>query len=409
MATEQELEILRAIQLHGASTRQAIARSVKLSPASITPYLARLRDRGLVQQAGKTRSSGGRPSATYRLSPTLGCTIGVSFETSVCQLIAADLAGCPLAERTLPLSLTSHLGAERIVEVIAREVQSLCRDPAVLGNRTLAVGIATPGMVDTRRGLWLHGLRLSGIEHVQLRTLLETAVGAPVLLEDEARCVAHLEVVRMGIAEAGDMLMIYLGSGVGAGLVLGGELYRGHCGLAGEVGHLVVEEHGERCPCGNSGCLETVASLPAVLRRFQRRLDEGVVSCLQDPGDGQTLTLDRIHQAAEAGDRLALATIAEIGRAIGDACGKSIMVLNPRSLCIGGPVAALGKFFRDSVWARIREQVMPMMLESLRLKYSAFRNGDEALGAALLATRWFWSGLEVEKAAEVLQRAACKA
>jgi predicted NBD/HSP70 family sugar kinase len=404
MASDQEIQILRAIQLLGTPTRRGIARFARLSPASVSPYLHRLRERGLVQSAGKSKSSGGRPSVKYRLSPSLGCTIGVFFETSVCQLVAADLEGTTLAERALPLSLPPHSGSARIVEVIASEVAALRGFPAVKDHPLLALGIAAPGMVDTENGLWLHGLRLSGIEHVRLGSLVEAAAGVPVLIEDEARCLAWLEVSRTGAA--GGLLLVYLGTGVGAGLVIDGQLYRGHRGLAGEVGHLVVEEHGERCACGNAGCLETVASLPAVLRRFQKRLDEGVVSSLQRPGASQPLTLDLIRQAAEAGDRLALVTIAEIGRAVGEACGKSIMILNPRTLCIGGPVAALGEFLRPSLWARVREQVMPEMIDNLELRYAAFSTGDEALGAAMLAARWFWSNLTMAKAGELLNGAS---
>jgi predicted NBD/HSP70 family sugar kinase len=342
----------------------------------------------------------------YRLSSGLGCTIGVFFETSDCELVAVDLSGQPLAVRSTPLSLPAHQAAGEIVAVIAGEVQALRADPRVSSRRVLAVGVAAPGMVDTRKGVWLHGLRLSGIEQLPLREPLEQAIAAPVLLEDEARCLAHLEAGRLGTAQAADLLLLYLGSGVGAGLVLGGELYRGHRSLAGEVGHLVVEERGDRCPCGNAGCLETVASVPAVVRRIQRRLQEGVSSSLRAAGEARELTIERIRRAAESGDRLALASIAEIGRAIGDACGKTIMILNPGTLCIGGPVAVLADFLREPVWARVQEQVMPEMLEQLTVMYAPYHSGDEALGAALLASRWFWEGLTPGAAAGLLGLAA---
>ena len=111
MATDQELNILRAIHLQRSPTRKAISRVVGLSPASLTAYLARLTRRGLVQTAGKTVSAGGRPAVTYRLSPHLGCTIGVFFETTVCQVVAVDLSGLALAERSISLSLPVHLVA----------------------------------------------------------------------------------------------------------------------------------------------------------------------------------------------------------------------------------------------------------------------------------------------------------
>ena len=295
----------------------------------------------------------------------------------------------------------SHL--DDILEQISTDLRDFLASAGLLDRRTLAIGIAPPGMVDTERRVWLHGLRLSGIEHVELGAMLEKSLGTPVLVEDPARCLAHLAITRFGREEAGDLLLLYLGKGVGAGLVHAGEIYRGNRGLAGEVGHLVVEEHGERCGCGNAGCLETVASQQAILRRFQRRLQEGVISSLQEfnAAGAPGLTLSAIGRAAAAGDRLALATLAEIGTFLGDACGTSIMLFNPRTLCIAGPVAELGEFLKESLWSRIRRQVIPEMLADLRLEMMASRAGDEALGAALLAARWFWDRLAGEDASTI--------
>jgi predicted NBD/HSP70 family sugar kinase len=402
MISGSEIEVLRAIHLLETPTRAGIASFARFSTVSVTSVLTRLQDRGFVRSAGKAKSLAGRPSVIYKLASEVGYTIGIFIETTSCRLAAVDAAGSLLADRTLPLSLSAkpseHVG--EIVDRISREVRCLIGDPMLRNRRLLSIGVAPPGMVDTGRGLWLHGLRLSGIEHVDLGAVLERALCKTVLVEDPARCLAHLAVTRIGREQAGDLLLLYLGSGVGAGLVLGGELFRGHRGLAGELGHLVVEERGERCGCGNAGCLETVASVGAILRRFNRRLEEGVISSMQmynGHGD-ESLSLEAIRDAAAGGDRLALVTLGEIGGSIGEACGKSIMLFNPRTLCIAGPVALLGEFMQDALWARVRQQVIPEMLADLRLQIMPGQPGDEALGAALLAARCFWDRLAQEAA-----------
>jgi predicted NBD/HSP70 family sugar kinase len=403
MASSIERDILRAIQLLQHPTRQEIARRLNLRAASVGPYLARLRHSGLVRSVGKKTGAGGRPAVLYQLDPSFGCTIGVFFETFTCQIIAVDPAGSPVVERTREISLSAAGSVvEDIVDVVQLEMQNLLADPRLAKRKVLAMGVAPPGWVDTVRGYWVHGLRLSGMEHVPLGQLLQSALGIPVLVEDQSRCVAQVAASKLGVPEAGDLLLIYLGAGVGAGIVLKGELHRGYRGMAGCIGHFVVEENGDRCPCGKQGCLESVASLPAVLRRFQRRLDEGVLSRLQDQneGDSNRLTVEQIREAAGAGDRFALATIAEIGRALGNAVSKAIMLFNPRTVCFGGPVAALGAFLQDSLWDTFQHQLMPELLRDLQVEFRPAPCADEALGAALLASRWYWS--ECVDRAEVL-------
>jgi len=388
MFSHAEIGVLRAVHRLEMPTRSAIAQAAGLSTVSVTSLLSGLLARGLVARAGKAPSTGGRPCVIYGPGPRIGYTIGLFLEAGVCYLVAIDASGAVLLEQRAPLALSEAPGdrGTEIANGISAQVSRLQADPTLQGRRLLAVGVTPPGMVDTRRGLWLHGLRLSGVEHLRLGTLLEEALGVPVLVEDGARCLAHLALTRLGRDQAGDLLLVYLGSGVGAGLAMDGELFRGHRGLAGEIGHLIVEERGERCGCGNSGCLETVASVPAVLRRFQRLLDEGVISRLQE----KELTLERIGEAAACGDRLALNGLAQIGASLGEACGKSILLFNPHTLLISGPVASLGDYLRDALWARVRQQVIPEMLEDLSLQFLPSRPGDEGMGAASLASQWFW-------------------
>ena len=248
-------------------------------------------------------------------------------------------------------------------------------------------------MVDTARGVWLHGLQVSGIAHIDLRDILEKTFSVPVVAEDPSRCIAWRERARAGGSAVEPLVLLYLADGVGAGIVLNGSLYRGASGLAGEIGHLHVSEEGDRCPCGNIGCLEMVVSESSILRRFRRRLGEGVISILQrHAGDG--LDLARILEAAKADDRLARSTLYDLGTVIGDACAALVELYNPRTLLLGGPVSALWEFFRDPVLLRVRQRVIPEMLAGLRIDSVPYESHDEALGAALVAERYFWESLD---------------
>jgi predicted NBD/HSP70 family sugar kinase len=170
--------------------------------------------------------------------------------------------------------------------------------------------------------------------------------------------------------------------------------------MAGEVGHLVVEEEGARCSCGNIGCLETVVSSSSILQRFQRRLSEGVISSLQKHRADDRLTLEVIRDAATAGDRLAQSTLFELGTLLGDAMSKIIKLYNPRTLIIGGPVGVLGEHLHEPMWIKVRQKVIPEMLVDLAMEIAPSQPREEAVGAAYLAERRFWKDASEESIRE---------
>lgn len=391
----KEALLLQALHFLDSPTRNEIARYTGLSAVSVTSLLNDLLAAGAIRRVGKTSSRGGRPSALYKVSPHFGFTIGVSVETSSFRIVAVDSSTAVLEERQYTLALSSraedHL--PEIVRQVSLELEKMLRADTLAGRRLLALGIAPPGMVDTAKGVWLHGLRVSGIAHIDLRDLLERTFGVPVIAEDPARCLAWRERARAGGRAAEPLVLLYLSDGVGAGIVVDGGMYRGANGLAGEIGHLHVADDGDRCPCGNVGCLEMVVSEPSILRRFRRRLGEGVISVLQRHAP-DSLDLPRILEAARADDRLARSTLYDLGLVLGDACANLVELYNPRTLLLGGPVSVLWEFFRDPVQLRVRQRVIPEMLVDLRIDAAAYEPRDEALGAAMIAERFFWESLE---------------
>jgi N-acetylglucosamine repressor len=388
----RDFRVLQAIYFLPTPTRNEIARFTGRSPVSVTETLNRLLARGLAEKAGKTRSRSGRPSATYQLGEKTGCSVGVSINAAGFRLVALDSRHAVVqeVEKALTLSTNPSSHLEEIMEQVTAQMRRLLAGMELKNQRTLAIGIAPPGMVDTERGVWLHGLQVSGIAHVGLGATLEKMFSAPVVVEDAARCLAFVQAAQRPREQARDLVYLYLGAGVGAGIIIDGEPYHGSHGMAGEVGHLVVEEEGARCTCGNIGCLETVISGASILQRFRRRLAEGVISSLQKHRDGNGLTLEVIRDAATAGDRLAGSTLFELGSLLGDAVSKIIKLYNPRTLILGGPVALLGDHLREPMWLKVRQKVIPEMLVDLSVELAPSQPRDEAIGAACLAERRFW-------------------
>lgn len=397
-----EARALRAILHREAPTRRSIARDARLSLVKVSSILGALEGRGVIRKEGKTRTSGGRPSHLYSLEPDLGYALGINVRLDQIRVAAMDCGKRLLFTRSYPLSLAPDPASHRrgIVEQICAAVdQAVASAPEP--DRLMAVGLALPGMVDTQRGVWLLGLQLTGITHIEIADMLCRRYGVPVVAEDVARSLAFLE-LHLGAGKAlRHFILLYLGLGMGTGVVTDRQLYRGFHGLAGEIGHIEHPRNSYRCTCGNVGCLETVAAPAGILRLVQDRLNDGVRSELQrfgSPG-AEPLSLDKVLAAAIAGDRLALATMTEIGGFVGDACAMLIKLFNPQALILSGEVTMFSEFLRDPVQAVISRGVLPEMLSGYQTIFAPYQPEHEAHGAALLAAFHLFEGLAHEPAA----------
>ncbi|MFJ9413885.1 ROK family protein [Streptomyces sp. NPDC101227] len=253
------LGLLRAAGEQGVS-RLELAAATGLTPQAVSKITARLRDDGLAGEAGHRASTGGKPRTVLRLVPGARHAIGLHLDRDELTAVLADLAGEPVAVRRAPLAFEA--GAEQVLTDAEREVAALragAGDPLVLG-----VGVACPGPLDHTAGV-LH--RVTGApqwDGFPLRDALAERLGLPVVLDKDTNAAALG--LAQGIPEgAGSFAYLHLGTGLGAGLVLGGGLYRGTRTGAGEFGHQVVQLDGPVCGCGKRGCVEALC-LAAVAR-----------------------------------------------------------------------------------------------------------------------------------------------
>ncbi|MGR6970614.1 ROK family transcriptional regulator [Streptomyces cynarae] len=252
------LDLLRAAGEPGIS-RLELAERTGLTPQAVSKIIARLRADGLVAEAGRRASTGGKPRTVLRLVPGAGHAVGLHLDRDELRAVLCDLTGAVVAERQVPLDLGA--GAEAVVEEAAREVEGLVGDVAVLG-----LGVALPGPLDHRHGV-LH--RVTGFpewDGFPLREALARRLVMPVVVDKDTNAAA-LGLALGGAAETTDASFAYLhlGTGLGAGLVIGGAVHRGTRTGAGEFGHQVIQLDGPPCGCGNRGCLEALC-LAAVAR-----------------------------------------------------------------------------------------------------------------------------------------------
>ncbi|RSO15598.1 hypothetical protein DMH15_38435 [Streptomyces sp. WAC 06725] len=246
------LGLLRAAGPAGVS-RLELAAHTGLTPQAVSKILARLRVAGLVAEAGRRASTGGKPPTVLRLVPEARYAIGLHLDRDELTAVLTDLAGRTVAARTAPLDLGA--GAPAVLDTVAGQLAALpdeARSPRVLG-----VGAASPGPLDHTDGVLRRVTGFPDWDGFPLRDALAGRLGLPVVLDKDTNAAA-LGLARREPDGRGSFAYLHLGTGLGAGLVLGGALYRGARTGAGEFGHQVLQLDGPRCGCGKRGCVEAL-------------------------------------------------------------------------------------------------------------------------------------------------------
>ncbi|MEU2129375.1 ROK family transcriptional regulator [Streptomyces sp. NPDC018352] len=256
------LDLLRAAGERGIS-RLELAERTGLTPQAVSKITARLRAEGLAAGAGQRASTGGKPRTVLRLVPDAGYAVGLHLDRDELTVVLVDLSGAVAASRTAPLDLGAP--ADEVLAAAADAVTAVRGGGRGPGERqVLGAGVAVPGPLDHRDGV-LH--RVTGFpqwDGYPLRDALAVRTGLPVVVDKDTNAAA-LGLALRAAGDGGDFAYLHLGTGLGAGLVLGGALHRGARTAAGEFGHQTVQLDGPVCGCGGRGCIEALC-LAAVAR-----------------------------------------------------------------------------------------------------------------------------------------------
>ncbi len=250
-----------------------------------------------------------------------------------------------------------------------------------------AAGIAAAGAIDTGRGLITVSPNLPGWRDVPLAAMLEERLGVPALLVNDASAAALGE-HRYGAARgANDVVLLTLGTGIGGGIIIGGELYLGVSGAAAEIGHMVIDVNGPDCPCGSRGCLEQLASGTAIAREARRRLAAGEKSVLLEMSGGDTnaVTAALTAAAARKGDTLAGEVFARAATYLGIGLANLINIFNPDVIVLGGGMAAEADLIIEPARRVALEKAFPLPAGAVRIVAAELGNEAGVYGAAAYA------------------------
>ncbi len=257
------------------------------------------------------------------------------------------------------------------------------------GVRLTGAGVSFGGPVEAATGTVLQSHHVPGWDGLPLASRLSHRLGLPVLVENDANAVALGELLYGAGRGAVDLVYMTISTGIGGGVILGGELWRGHRGLAGEVGHMVVRPDGPLCTCGNYGCLEALASGLSIARRAREALASGAGSELLAlaEGDPQSITAELVFRAARGGDEVAQSVIAAVATDLGLGIAMLCSILDPARVILGGGVAKAGEQLLAPVRESFRRHAFPMLVDRVEIVRAAAIDEGGLLGAAALVAR----------------------
>jgi predicted NBD/HSP70 family sugar kinase len=367
------LAIIDVLRRTGQASRTDLVRDTGLSRTTVSKLVGELQHEGLVVERGDvtdiTAPSVGRPRVALTLNPAAGTAVGIDFGHDLVRVAVADLSGTVLQEARRDFDVDAD--AQAAVALAAGLVDELMAAAGTTLERVVGVGVAVSAPILRDVGEVASSSILPGWTAFSPGGELERRLGRPVMLGNDANLGALAEVRHGAGRGAKNVIYVMLSGGIGAGLILDGELFSGHSGLTGELGHVVVEPAGQICRCGNRGCLETVASASALLEALR-------------PLHGADVTLEDAVALARSGDDGCRRLFADAGREVGRAVGAICNLVNPELVIVGGEMSVAGDVLVDAVREGIALATIPAVRRDARVIAASLGDRAEVLGAIRL-------------------------
>ena len=368
------LRVIEAIYRHPSCSRTDIARRTGLSRGTVSTVAEELGRAQLIREhdapddTQRPRGTG-RPPTLLSLVPGAAFAVGIDIGHQHVRVTVCDLAGEPVADEWSRAQVDD--APTDTMDLAHELVQRALRDAAVTPKRLLGAGMGLAAPINESTGeVKAEGI-MPGWHGITPAVEMQDRLGLSVQLANDADMGALGEKVFGAGRGVNDMTYIRLSAGVGAGLILGGQPYRGAYGIAGEIGHVCVDPGGPICRCGNRGCLETVASPVAVARLLEHIVD-------------RPMTPDQLLELVASGDRGARRAVADAGEAVGMVLSWIVNVINPELIVVGGDLAAAGDVLLDPIRMGIQRHSIPGAAADVRVTTGALADRAEVLGAAAL-------------------------
>lgn len=317
--------------------------------------------------------------------------VGIDLGGTAIKLALVSVEGQILYQTTSPTDVKG--GGDDILKRMVRLMEEGLAQLSLTKEAVLGIGIGAPGFMDLETGFVYEAVNL-GWRDYPLKEKLTALTGMPVFVDNDANIAALGEMWRGSGAGAKDLLCVTLGTGVGGGVILNGDIYHGARGTAGEIGHITVvtdKEKAFRCNCGKKGCLETMASATGIVRLAMEALTDQehqeeakgsqLAALFREKG---TIEAKDLFEAAKEQDALSIRIVEQVGYYLGLALGNYAIILNPEKIVIGGGVSKAGDILFDPIREQYRQFALPHLTGEVEIIPASLGNDAGVIGAAWL-------------------------
>ncbi|GFN29916.1 ROK family transcriptional regulator [Paenibacillus xylaniclasticus] len=354
----------------GPLSRAQISEQTGLNKATVSSLVMDLIEAQLVEEIGQGESKGGRKPVMLLFNAQAGYAIGIDLGVNYIRGVLTDLRGNVIEERQWSMKRPDMAsGLKQLTECIEKLIALAPASPYGI----VGIGIGVPGIVDDK-GAILFAPNLEW-DRVELQKLVEDKFNVPVTIDNEANAGAQGEQKYGAGRGISHQIYVSVGIGIGTGIILNKELYKGASGFSGELGHLSIEYNGKPCRCGNRGCWELYASENALLDRASEIGLEG--------------ELDSLVAAAEAGDQRAIELFHSIGSYLGAGIANIVNVFNPDVVIIGNRISRASRWLEAAVQEAVDQRTLSYHRERMRILFAELQDRSAVRGAAYYAINTF--------------------
>lgn len=383
------LTILNIVREKGPVSRADIAKITGLNPATVSSNVNELLKGGFVIETGSGESSGGRRPVMVQLNSKTSYVIGVDMGISKVKTAVMDLGG-EISQKSV-IFYPEETDEQAIMDIIKQSIYCVLKKSGIDTDSIIGIGVGVHGIVNSNEGISVYAPAFRW-RNVDIKKILEDEFNLSVFIDNDVRAMALGERWFGAARGVDDFVFINIGSGIGSGIMIGGELYTGTSFGAGEIGHISIDDSGPKCNCGNFGCLEVMASGPAIVRRVINQIKMGkstlITRLVND--DLSKISGEIIYEAAKMGDAVASDTLQETGRYIGIAVSSVINILNPRLILIGGGVSMAGDFIFKPLIEVAKKKSLKDSGENVSILPAGLMENCGVIGAAALVIKDFF-------------------
>ncbi|OAS23633.1 ROK family transcriptional regulator [Paenibacillus oryzisoli] len=369
--------VLHHIRTDSPISRAKIAEITGLTKATVSSLVNELIESSLAQEIGAGESSGGRKPMMLLFNGTAGYAIGVDLGVHDMLAVLTDLTGKVIREKRIQHYNES---VEQVTNLLKETIRALIETAPQSVYGVIGIGLGVPGIVDEEGNL-LFAPNL-GWENVSLQSELEAEFGLPVVIDNEANAGAVGEKQFGAGKDTANLIYVSIGMGIGAGIIIKNELYRGATGFSGEIGHISIQHDGPKCRCGSLGCWELYASEHALLEQAGREL-------------GHEVDLESLLTKAESGDAGVIQLFERLGYYLGVGVVNIINGYNPEFIILGGRLAGGEKWLMKPLLELLKKRSLPHPRKQLKVEFSELGDRSTVLGAASFAVTKFFASTTV--------------